>query len=68
MFQAHGVENFIELGWRKLDTKENRVVYVGDQGNMYDKVGSHPLSREGECQEGIPVVFVPRRSFLCEKF
>ena len=28
MFQAHGVESFIELGWRKLDTKENRVVYV----------------------------------------
>ena len=69
MFQAHGVENFIELGWRKLDTKENRVVYVvRPRITCMKQIANHIRSHAKEnAKKAYSVVFVPRRSFLCEK-
>ncbi len=69
MFQAHGVENFIELGWRKLSTKENSIVYVvRPRITCMKQIANHIRSHVKEhTKKKYSVVFVPRRSFLCEK-
>eukprot|EP00943_MAST-04B_sp_MAST-4B-sp1_P005928 g5928.t1 len=69
MFQAHGVQNFIELGWRKLSTKESSIVYViRPRITCMKQIASHIRSHVKEhAKKNYSVVFVPRRSFLCEK-
>ena len=69
MFKDHGVENFLELGWRKPKTTCNNILYiVRPQVIRMQQIAKHVRAHAKEhIKKNYHVFFTPRRSFICEK-
>jgi hypothetical protein len=69
MFKSHGVENFLELGWRKPSTTCNNIVYiVRPEVVRMQQIAKHVRAHaKDHVKKNYHVFFTPRRSFICEK-
>ena len=69
MFKQHGVESFLELGWRRPKTECNSILYiVRPTVEGMKQIAKHVRAHTKEhSKKNYHVYFVPRRSFICEK-
>ena len=69
MFKEHGVESFLELGWKRPKTECNSILYiVRPTVEGMKQIAKHGRAHTKEhSKKNYHVYFVPRRSFICEK-